>query len=213
MGRTNGSAWVIIITMLIQENKLGTFLKLWVVIKYQLGLKYTIQKHFVLLFNNFTQECVWEEPPDYVEPTKKALAGHLAMSDELKAALKIQGAYRAKQARRVERAKRAAQHAAEQVPKDGWVEQMDPHTGEYYYYNVDTGEQTWDIPEALGGDKVPTWVKVYDPASISYYYFNNFTQECLGRAFGLRGTDKKGIGRTPCHEQRVESSIMYSKCI
>ena len=46
--------------------------------------------------------------------------------------------------------------------------------GEYYYYNVDTGEQSWDIPEALGGDKVPTWVKVYDPASISYYYYNNF---------------------------------------
>ena len=51
---------------------------------------------------------------------------------------------------------------------------MDPHSGEYYYYNVDTGEQSWDIPEALGGDKVPTWVKVYDPTSISYYYFNNF---------------------------------------
>ena len=63
----------------------------------------------------------------------------------------------------MERARRAAQHAAEQVPKDGWVEQMDPHTGEYYYYNVDTGEQTWDIPEALGGDKVPTWAEVCDP--------------------------------------------------
>ena len=42
------------------------------------------------------------------------------------------------------------EHAAEQVPVDGWVEQMDPHTGEFYYYNVDTGEQQWDIPEALG---------------------------------------------------------------
>ena len=120
-----------------------------------------------------------EEPEDYVEPAKKALAGHLAMSKELKAALCIQGAYRAKQARRVQRAKRAAAHAAEQVPVDGWVEQMDPHSGEYYYYNVDTGEQSWDIPEALGGDKVPTWVKVYDPTSISYYYFNNFTQDCV----------------------------------
>ena len=79
----------------------------------------------------------------------------------------------------MQRAKRAAAHAAEQVPVDGWVEQMDPHSGEYYYYNVDTGEQSWDIPEALGGDKVPTWVKVYDPTSISYYYFNNFTQDCV----------------------------------
>ena len=37
---------------------------------------------------------------------------------------------------------------------DGWVEQMDPHTNEYYYYNVDTGEQQWDIPEALGGEEL-----------------------------------------------------------
>ena len=73
----------------------------------------------------------------------------------------FQGAYCVKQARRVERAKRQPA-AAEQVPKDGWVEQMDPHSGEYYYYNVDTGEQR-DIPEALGGDKVPTWVKYMIP--------------------------------------------------
>ena len=128
-------------------------------------------------YNNFTGEYEWDEPDDYIEPPKHS--HHLVMNKELKAALCIQGAYRAKQARRVQRAKRAAAHAAEQVPVDGWVEQMDPHSGEYYYYNVDTGEQSWDIPEALGGDKVPTWVKVYDPTSISYYYFNNFTQECV----------------------------------
>ena len=52
------------------------------------------------------------------------------------------------------------EHAAEQVPVDGWVEQMDPHSGEYYYYNVDTGEQTWDIPEALGGESIPEWTKL-----------------------------------------------------
>ncbi len=128
-------------------------------------------------YNNFTGEYEWDEPDDYIEPPKHS--HHLVMNKELKAALCIQGAYRAKQARRVQRAKRAAAHAAEQVPVDGWVEQMDPHSGEYYYYNVDTGEQSWDIPEALGGDKVPTWVKVYDPTSISYYYFNNFTQDCV----------------------------------
>ena len=128
-------------------------------------------------YNNFTGEYEWDEPDDYIEPPKHS--HHLVMNKELKAALCIQGAYRAKQARRVQRAKRAAAHAAEQVPVDGWVEQMDPHSGEYYYYNVDTGEQSWDIPEALGGDKVPTWVKVYDPTSVAYYYFNNFTQDCV----------------------------------
>ena len=130
-------------------------------------------------FNNFTGDCVWEEPAGYKEPTKKALASHLTQNPELKAALCIQNAYRKKQARRVLRAKSAAAHASEQVPVDGWIEQLDHHSGQYYYYNVDTQEQTWDIPEALGGEKMPTWVKVYDSASVSYYYFNNFTQECL----------------------------------
>ena len=85
--------------------------------------------------------------------------------------------YRAKQARKVERAKRAMEHAAEQVPVDGWVEQMDLHTGEFYYYNVDTGEQQWDIPEALGGESIPKWTKLYDPTHIAYYYYNNETHE------------------------------------
>ena len=58
------------------------------------------------------------------------------MNPELKAALLIQSIYRAKQARKVERAARAAEHAAEQVPVNGWVEAMDPHSGEFYYYNV-----------------------------------------------------------------------------
>ena len=74
----------------------------------------------------------------------------------------------------MERAKRAAAHAAEQVPVDGWVEQMDPHSGEFYYYNVETGEQQWEIPEALGGETLPVWVKVYDSSSVAFYYFNNF---------------------------------------
>ena len=86
-------------------------------------------------YNNLTGEYEWDEPDDYIEPPKHS--HHLVMNKELKAALCIQGAYRAKQARRVQRAKRAAAHAAEQVPVDGWVEQMDPHSGEYYYYNLD----------------------------------------------------------------------------
>ena len=55
-------------------------------------------------FNNFTNECMWDKPLDYVEPKKGA--HHLAgMNPELKAALLIQNAYRAKQARRVLRQK------------------------------------------------------------------------------------------------------------
>ena len=128
-------------------------------------------------YENATGEYFYDEPSDWVEPTKKALAAHITTNPEIKAALLIQNAYRKKQARKVLRAKSAAKHATEQTPVDGWVEQMDPHSGQYYYYNVDTGDQQWDIPEAMGGDKLPTWAKIYDPASVSYYYFNNFTHE------------------------------------
>ena len=125
-------------------------------------------------FNNYTQETTWEEPEGYEEP-KRGISMKLLCSPEVKAALLIQTIYRTKQARKVERAKRAMEHAAEQVPVDGWVEQMDPHSGEYYYYNVDTEEQSWDIPEALGGQEIPEWTKLYDPASVAYYYYNNKT--------------------------------------
>ena len=127
-------------------------------------------------YNNYTQENVWEEPADYEEPPK-GVTMKLLCSPEVKAALLIQTIYRTKQARKVERAKRASEHAAEQVPIDGWVEQMDPHSGDFFYYNVETGDQTWDIPEALGGTKIPEWTKLYDPASIGYYYYNNLTGE------------------------------------
>ena len=75
-------------------------------------------------FNNLDGTTTWDEPDDY-EPPKRG-AHHLAgMNPELKAALLIQSIYRAKQARKVERAARAAEHAAEQVPVNGWVEAMD----------------------------------------------------------------------------------------
>ena len=124
-----------------------------------------------------TGENSWEAPEGYRDPPKKAILRGLCTDPLTKAALCIQGVYRAKQARKVQRVKRAMEHAAEQVPVDGWVEQMDPHSGEYYYYNVDTGEQSWDIPEVLGGETMPTWTKLYDPASIGYYYYNNETGE------------------------------------
>ena len=95
---------------------------------------------------------------------------------ELKAALLIQSVYRAKQARKVQRAAKAYAHAEEQVPnEEGWIEVMDAYSGEFYYFNVETEEQQWDIPESMGGEAVPKWTRVYDPNSVAYYYYNNET--------------------------------------
>ena len=77
---------------------------------------------YVLLLQQLYWRIRVGRTDDYVEPPKHST--HLTMNPELKAALCIQGrtapnklgGWRAK----------AAQHAAEQVPKDGWVEQMDP---------------------------------------------------------------------------------------
>ncbi len=159
-------------------------------------------------YNNYTYENVWDEPDDYIEP-KRGVTTKLLVSPEVRAALLIQSVYRTKQARRVERAKRAAAHAAEQVPVDGWVEQMDPHSGEYYYYNVDTGEQQWDIPEALGGESIPEWTKLYDPASVGYYYYNNQTGECSWDVpEGYRDPPKKAILRGLCQDPLTRAALL-----
>ena len=159
-------------------------------------------------FNNYTQETAWEEPEGYEEP-KRGISMKLLCSPEVKAALLIQTIYRTKQARKVERAKRAMEHAAEQVPVDGWVEQMDPHSGEYYYYNVDTEEQSWDIPEALGGEEIPEWTKLYDPASVSYYYYNNKSGEnSWDTPEGYRDPPKKAILRGLCQDPLTKAVLL-----
>ena len=153
----------------LEEEKKESRMPVWVKLYDPASIAY-------YYFNNYTQENVWEEPEDYIEPARGVTTRFL-VSPEVRAALLIQSVYRSKQARKVERARRAMKHAAEQVPVDGWVEQMDPGSGEFYYYNVDSGEQTWDIPEALGGTKIPEWTRLYDPASVGYYYYNNLTGE------------------------------------
>ncbi len=171
-----------------QEEKAASAIPVWVKLYDPSSIAYYYS-------NNYTHEAVWEKPDDYVEPPK-GISTKLLLAPDVRAALLIQSVYRTKQARRVERAKRAAEHAAEQVPVDGWVEQMDPHSGEYYYYNVDTGEQTWDIPEALGGESIPEWTKLYDPASIGYYYYNNVSGECSWEVpEGYRDPPKKAVLR------------------
>ena len=154
----------------------------------------------------------WDVPEGYRDPPKKAVLRGLVTDPLTKAALCIQGVYRAKQARKVERARRAMEHATEQVPVDGWVEQMDPHSGEFYYYNVDTGEQQWDIPEALGGETIPEWTKLYDPASIAYYYYNNQTGEMSWDVpEGYRDPPKKLLLKGLVVDPQVKAAMLIQK--
>ena len=77
------------------------------------------------------------------------------MSKELKAALCIQNAYRAKQARRVLRKKQGLHDAKNAI--NGWVTEHDKASGYDYYVNIETGEVTWDKPaevEAVHKDKL-----------------------------------------------------------
>ena len=77
-------------------------------------------------YNNKSGENSWDTPEGYRDPPKKAILRGLCQDPLTKAVLLIQHVYRQKQARKVMRAKRAMEHAAEQVPVDGWVE-VDPN--------------------------------------------------------------------------------------
>ena len=68
-------------------------------------------------YNNETGESVWDCPPDYKEPPKSLARLGFNMDQptdpKIRSALKIQSAYRRKQARRVLRRERAAKRAEE----------------------------------------------------------------------------------------------------
>ena len=122
------------------ESRLPTWIKL-----------YDSSRVKYYYYNNFTRESVWEQPEDYVEPSKGLAARGMLMSPEVKAACVVQRAYRAKQARRVlqnrkdkERAKSRGRRAIK-----GWALEVDKATGRNYWYNMKTKETTWTMPEEL----------------------------------------------------------------
>jgi len=69
----------------------------------------------------------------------------------------------------------------------GWTEHLDQASGVSYYFNEQTGESHWELPQMQGehaqqgqkqSDVLPVgWVTGVDPASGSTYYFNEQTGE------------------------------------
>ena len=91
-------------------------------------------------YNNYTGECVWEQPEDYKE-INYSLLMMMAKNNksELWASLLVQKTWRAKKARGDVRSKRGEQSGQ----TSGWEAIEDPGSGEFYYYNHDDGETTW----------------------------------------------------------------------
>ena len=91
-------------------------------------------------WNNYTGECVWEQPEGYKEVNYTLL---MAMAknqkSELWAAILVQKTWRAKKARGTVRAERGAQSGG-----TGWEEIMDPGSG---MPSVESFSGTPDVPE------------------------------------------------------------------
>ena len=82
-------------------------------------------------YNNYTGECVWEQPEDYKEINYSLLMMMAKNSkSELWASLLVQKTWRAKKARGDVRTVRAEQAA--EGSDELWTAVLDPGSGEYY---------------------------------------------------------------------------------
>jgi len=63
-----------------------------------------------------------------------------------------------------------------------WIEQNDPATGRLFYFNPETGESSWDLPQTLVPTEptspakwAPTWESMVDPETGKTYYMDSTT--------------------------------------
>jgi tetratricopeptide (TPR) repeat protein len=98
----------------------------------------------------------------------------------------VQGAWRAKQARKEKRKKVAALRLNEAVNgwvvvEFKWVDRRKRTKKSPYWWSTTTGHITWDKPQELGGginaNLIQEWTKVYSPPDNRFYYYSNWTQD------------------------------------
>jgi hypothetical protein len=100
-------------------------------------------------YNVETYETTWDRPADFVDGNEESLSVGDGLK-MLKACKMIQRNYRAKKARGMLRAKRSEKLIAAHGGSTGgcnWVETIDPHSQQPYYYHVSTHETVWEAPE------------------------------------------------------------------
>jgi len=136
-------------------------------------------------FSNWSHETSWDPPINFIPPPK-GIPAKMLVGPYLSSVFTIQGAWRAKIARREKRRKLAQKQVKTAV--NGWVEMEWKWKDERgrkrrskYWWNVKTDIITWDLPSELGGgsnkDLAQEWVKVYSPANERFYYYSNWTHE------------------------------------
>ncbi|GBG32524.1 Ankyrin repeat domain-containing protein 1 [Hondaea fermentalgiana] len=94
--------------------------------------------------NNHTLASQWDEPEGFQEVDLAKVK--LLMAPEVRAAMLLQSAFRAKLARRDVRVQRAKTAASSTDEVSGWREMLDPASGFPYYFNSETNEVIWEKP-------------------------------------------------------------------
>ena len=101
--------------------------------------------------NNDTGENRWDKPDDYDEPTPGALFKNFCINKEVKAALTIQSAYRARQAMLMTYA--IASQQAGNKGKHGWLEAYTHSENVFFGKLVQSGSPFGDQEFWVGGGR------------------------------------------------------------
>lgn len=161
-------------------------------------------------FNPRTQETAWERPAGYVdtmfpdqseEEAEKSVAEAGGALEE--ASVRIQSVFRGHSVRSRQRQERQRQ----------WLEQLDPSTGNKYYYNVSTGEAQWGRPR----DYVPGVIdeRTKGVVKIQSAFRGKQAREVTKRLTACNSMQEEGTlpqAIAPISDHRLEAAAVVIQC-